>query len=170
MKITNIMFYLGVLLLAYTSIIIMSQTGFLIEKYQIFKIIEVNKVIIGSIFIGGIGGIVYCSRSIYINYAVKNEWNEKFWVWYAIRPIVSLIIGAISYLFIKAGLMIFSSSEEYQLNEYSIWSLAFISGLNVDKFLKKLESVGETVWGITPSNMAKEQNNNTSENTENNRG
>lgn len=167
MKITNIMFYLGVLLLAYTSIIIMSQTGFLIEKFEIFKIIEVNRVIIGSILIGGLGGIVYCARSIYIQFAVKKQWDENFWVWYAIRPIVSLIIGAISYLFIKAGLMIFSSSEEYQLNEYSIWALAFISGLNVDKFLKKLESVGETVWGIAPSNMAKEQKSNPSENTEN---
>lgn len=157
MKVIPIMIYLGILLVLYTLIVIISQTGFFIEKSEIFKIIEANRVIIGSVLIGGLGGIIYCARSVYINYAVKDKWDEKYWVWYAIRPIVSLVIGAVSYLFIKAGLMIFSSSEQYQLNQYSIWALAFISGLNVDKFLKKLEAVGETVWGIAPSNMAKGQ-------------
>lgn len=167
MKVIPIMIYLGILLVLYTLMVIISQTGFLIEKFEIFKIIEVNRVIIGSILIGGLGGIVYCARSIYIQFAVKKQWDENFWVWYTIRPVVSLVIGAVSYLFIKAGLMIFSSSEQYQLNQYSIWALAFISGLNVDKFLKKLEAVGETVWGIAPSNMVKGQKSNTSENAEN---
>ncbi|ASU15011.1 hypothetical protein [Actinobacillus pleuropneumoniae] len=120
-----------------------------------FKAIREYSSFLNSCLIGGVGGIVYCLRAVYINFSVLKRWDESYLVWYLIRPIISLIIGGVSYLFIKAGLVLFSSSEQYELNQLSILSLAFLSGLNVDKFLKKLESIGETVWGISPSNLGK---------------
>ncbi|QIM69278.1 hypothetical protein [Basfia succiniciproducens] len=111
--------------------------------------------VMNSIFIGGIGGSVYCLRAIYLNFSVFKKWDNDYLIWYLIRPILSLVIGGISYLFVKAGLVLFSSSEQYELNQLSLLSLSFLCGLNIDKFMKKLESIGEMVWGISPSNMGK---------------
>lgn len=107
--------------------------------------------LLGCILIGGIGGSVYCLRAIYLQACVKQEWNENWIVWYLIRPLLSIVVGGVSYLFIKAGLVLFNSSGQSEINQLSIWSLAFLSGLNVDNFIKKIESIGETVWGISPS-------------------
>lgn len=127
--------------------------------YLLIKSIKENSDFFSSCIIGGIGGIVYCLRAIYLNFSVFKKWDNSYLIWYLIRPVVSLLIGGVSYLFIKAGLVLFSSSEQYELNQLSILSLSFISGLNVDKFLKKLESIGEIVWGISPSNTGKIEGN-----------
>lgn len=110
--------------------------------------------LLGCILIGGIGGNVYCLRAVYLQACVKKEWDENWIVWYVLRPILSIIVGGVSYLFIKAGLVLFNSSGQSEINQLSIWSLAFLSGLNVDNFIKKIESIGETVWGISPSRVS----------------
>lgn len=110
--------------------------------------------LLGCILIGGIGGNVYCLRAIYLQACVKKEWDENWIVWYLLRPLLSIVVGGISYLFIKAGLVLFNSSGQSEINQLSIWSLAFLSGLNVDNFIKKIESIGETVWGISPSRVS----------------
>lgn len=120
------------------------------------ELIVNHSLILQCVFFGGIGGVIYCFRSVYINYCIYKRWDCDYIVWYLIRPIISLVIGGISYTFIKAGLVLFSSSQQYEINQLSILSLAFLSGLNVDKFMKKLESIGELVWGISPSNLSKE--------------
>lgn len=116
--------------------------------------------LLGCILVGGVGGSIYCIRAIYIQACVKKQWDENWIVWYILRPIISLVIGGISYLFIKAGLVVFSSHEQIELNQLSIWSLAFISGLNIDNFMKKIENVGMTIWGITPSRISNEHKEN----------
>ena len=110
--------------------------------------------LLGCILIGGMGGNVYCLRAIYLQACAKKEWDENWIVWYVLRPLLSIVVGGISYLFIKAGLVLFNSSGQSEINQLSIWSLAFLSGLNVDNFIKKIESIGETVWGISPSRVS----------------
>ena len=109
------------------------------------------EILLGCILIGGIGGSVYCLRAIYLQACVKKQWDENWIVWYLLRPLLSAVVGGVSYLFIKAGLVLFNSSGQSEINHLSIWSLAFLSGMNVDNFIKKIESIGETVWGISPS-------------------
>ena len=55
--------------------------------------------------VGGIGGVVYCLRGVYLNACVKKVWDDQWQPWYYIRPIVSHLCGAISFLFLKAGLL-----------------------------------------------------------------
>ncbi|MDT1892899.1 hypothetical protein FPK47_19555, partial [Acinetobacter baumannii] len=56
-----------------------------------------------------IGGCLYCFRAIYINKCIRKQWDPDWHVWYFIRPLTSTIAGAISYLFLKAGLLVLES-------------------------------------------------------------
>lgn len=112
---------------------------------------SINLTLLGCFSISGIGGCLYCLRAIYLQACVKKEWDENWLVWYLLRPIISIIIGGISYLFIKSGLILFTTTDKYELNQLTVWVFAFLSGLNVDNFMKKIESVGETIWGINSS-------------------
>ena len=154
-----ILMYLFVLLVLFSALIVILSSNYVINYgVSIFGNLDF-RTILNSILIGGLGGVIYCLRSTYLNVSVRKCWDESYVVWYFVRPIARLIIGGISYLFIKAGLVLFSTAEHYEINQLSIWSLAFLSGLNVDKFLKKLESIGEMLWGIAPSNMSNGTNN-----------
>jgi hypothetical protein len=110
-----------------------------------------NQMLVRCGLIGGIGGITYCLRAIYLNACVRNCWDTKWWPWYLIRPIVSLICGCASYGLLKAGLLVLDASPKPEGNHLGFFVLAFIAGLNVDKFLLKVEEVAQTTWGIEKS-------------------
>ena len=105
--------------------------------------------------IGGLGGCLYCLRGVYLNAAVRNQWSPQWHVWYYLRPIVSGGCGAVSYLFLKAGLLVLDAGTKADASEIGFYALAFIAGFNVDKFIKKIEDVSEAVWGIEKSRAAK---------------
>lgn len=103
----------------------------------------------------GVGGITYCLRGIYVNTCAGEGWNPKWMPWYFIRPIVSLICGVVSYLLLKAGLLVLDSTTNPESSHLGFYILAFISGLNVDKFLGKIEDIAKTTWGIEKSRASK---------------
>lgn len=104
--------------------------------------------------IGGLGGCMYCLRGVYLNYSVRRRWGTEWIPWYLLRPLVSAGSGAISYLFLKAGLLVLESGTNPDATEIGFYALAFIAGLNVDKFISKLEDVAQAVWGIERSRTA----------------
>jgi hypothetical protein len=101
--------------------------------------------------VGGIGGCVYCLRAIYLNACVRKQWDNAWKPWYFIRPIVSIACGGISYLFLMAGLLVLESGTRPNSSELGFYALSFIAGLNVDKFISKVEDVAQAVWGIEKS-------------------
>lgn len=105
--------------------------------------------------IGGVGGVVYCLRGIYLSACVRKAWDDKWQPWYYIRPIVSHLCGAISFLFLRAGLILLESQPKVQSTDLGFLALAFISGLNVDKFIAKIEDIAQATWGIEKSRTAK---------------
>lgn len=105
--------------------------------------------------IGGIGGVVYCLRAVYQNVCVRKSWDESWHVWYYIRPIVSHLCGAVSFLFLKAGLLLLEAQSKDQSTELGFMALAFIAGLNVDKFIAKVEDIAQASWGIEKTRTAK---------------
>ena len=107
------------------------------------------------IIMGGLGGITYCLRGVYINACVKKNWDVEWHPWYYIRPIVSLICGGISYLFLKAGLIVLEAQQNLEATNLVFLALAFIAGLNVDKFVSKIEDIAQATWGIEKSRTAK---------------
>lgn len=104
--------------------------------------------------VGGLAGCLYCLRGVYLNAAARNQWDTQWHVWYLLRPIVSAGSGAVSYLFLKAGLLVLESGTKPEATEIGFYALAFIAGFNVDKFIKKLENISEAVWGIEKSRSA----------------
>jgi hypothetical protein len=98
--------------------------------------------------LGIIGGVVHCLRSVYLHKALLADWNANWNAWYFIRPIVSGTVGIISMIFIKAGLLIFTSNGQIDDRIAAYLAVAFVAGYNVKNFLLKIEEVSQTVLGI----------------------
>jgi hypothetical protein len=108
-------------------------------------------------FVGGLGGVIYCLRGIYLNACVRNDWDAKWSPWYYIRPIVSHLCGVISYVFLRAGLILLEAEKSSGSSDLGFLALAFIAGLNVDKFLSKIEEIAQATWGIEKSRTASKE-------------
>ena len=102
-------------------------------------------------FVGAIGGILYCLRGVYLNKCVRKNWDKDWHVWYYLRPIASTISGFVSFIFLKAGLLVLDAGSNENAISFGYLAVAFIAGYNVDNFLKKLESVACEIWGIKKS-------------------
>lgn len=113
--------------------------------------------VLTCIIFGGLGGSVYCLRGVYLNASVKGVWSAQWEPWYYIRPVVSLICGGISYLFLKAGLILLEASSTPGSSDLGFIALAFIAGLNVDKFINKIEEIAQASWGIEKSRASREE-------------
>jgi hypothetical protein len=107
--------------------------------------------------VGGIGGAVYCLRGVYLNACVRKSWDDQWQPWYYIRPLVSHLCGAVSFLFLRAGLLLLEAQPKDAPTDLGFLALAFIAGLNVDKFVSKIEDIAQATWGIEKSRTAKEE-------------
>jgi len=98
---------------------------------------------------GLLGGVIRCLRGVYVSKAL-DKWDDKWVLWYYLRPIVSGIMGFISFVFIRAGLLIFSNQQGTLLKDsfFGYLVVAFLAGYNVKYFLEKIEEIGITTWGI----------------------
>jgi hypothetical protein len=110
------------------------------------------------LLMGGIGGLIYCLRGVYYNKCVKKNWDPEWNTWYYLRPIVSSICGGISYIFLKAGLLVLESQQYPNSTNLGFLGLAFITGFNVDKFLEKIEDIAHSTWGIKTTKMSNKDN------------
>lgn len=108
------------------------------------------------ILLGGLGGVVYCLRGVYLNASVRKQWDTAWVPWYCLRPFVSLACGGISFLFLKAGLILLESKQNADSTDLGFYALAFVAGLNVDKFITKIEDIAQATWGIEKSRTASE--------------
>lgn len=115
---------------------------------------EFARIPLGCCFTALIGGCLYCVRAVYLNRCVRKSWDAEWHCWYFLRPLASFICGGASFLFLKAGLLVLESSTKDNASEVGFYALAFIAGLNVDKFIEKIEDVAHAVWGIEKSRSA----------------
>ena len=124
---------------------------------DLFLVFELHSVWVHVGLFGLTGCCTYCIRSLYLQYCVKKDWNNRWIVWHIIRPFVGFICGVISLLFIKAGLLLLEVSHTETQSYYGVYALAFISGLNIDNFIKKIESVFQEVIGIQKTRTSEER-------------
>lgn len=117
-----------------------------------YKIINFNivNIEIGAycFYFGIVGGITHCLRSIYLHTSLLADWNSRWNTWYFLRPIVSGIMGVISFIFIKAGLLAFSSEVATENRTFAFIAISFLAGYNVKNFLSKIEDVSKSLIGI----------------------
>ena len=100
---------------------------------------------------GIMGGLMYCLRAVYLNKCVRKTWDKEWEVWYYLRPITSAISGFASFVFLKAGLLVLDAASNPDQISFGYLAIAFIAGYNVDNFMKKLEQIAASVWGIKKS-------------------
>lgn len=98
---------------------------------------------------GGAGGGLYLLRSVYLNYCLRDNWQPRWILWYFLRPFASIVCGGIAMIFLKAGLLVLNADSQTEITSYGFIAFAFIGGLNVDNFIKKLEELAEVAWGIS---------------------
>ena len=106
---------------------------------------------LNCIFFGLLGGSLYCLRGVYQSKCVRNDWDNRWIAWYLIRPIASSILGGMSVLFVALGLLAFTDAPE---PTKAVYIIAFFAGLNVDRFLKKLEGQISSSLGVEPSRQS----------------
>jgi hypothetical protein len=106
---------------------------------------------LNCIFFGLLGGSLYCLRAVYQTRCVRKTWDNNWLSWYLIRPIASSILGGMSVLFIAMGLLAFTDMPE---PTQAVYIVAFFAGLNVDRFLKKLEGQISASLGVDPSRQS----------------
>ena len=111
---------------------------------------------INCILIAALAGSLYCLRAVYLNKCVRNSWDVNWETWYYLRPITSAISGLASYIFLKAGLVVLEASEVNDPGNYGYLAFALIAGLNVDKFVVKIEEIAKATFGIDKSRTAKD--------------
>lgn len=120
-------------------------------------VVEQKKLLLTCILLGGFGGALYCLRGVYLNASVRGEWSPQWEPWHYIRPVVSLICGGISFVFLKAGLLLLEAESKPESTALGFMALAFVAGLNVDKFVSKIEEIAQASWGIERSRASKSE-------------
>ena len=146
----GVIFYLVALALLYLAAIIFFASG---EEPQWLANMKTPAI---CALVGGLGATTYCLRAVYINHCVKDQWSDQWLAWYYIRPVVGVICGLAAWIFLEAGLLVLESSTTDNPTRFAFYALAFIAGLNIDRFLAKLEGVAASTWGIEKSRMARE--------------
>lgn len=153
--------FLGVIIVILYLLILLSTYsyfGYHLLYMNIFPCKDYN-LLFECIAIGGFGGVLYCLRGVYVNFCVNKSWDNDWLVWYFIRPIVSLLCGGVSFLFLKAGLLVLEAEKETDASNLGFYAFAFIAGLNVDKFIMKIEELAKATWGIEKSRSSSNENN-----------
>jgi hypothetical protein len=147
-----------ILLIAVYLVVLASSSALLVAGIASGQLLAVQpaalRVAVACCAVACIGGCLYCMRAVYLNKCVHKRWDSDWNIWYFLRPLTSLICGGASFLFLKAGLLILESNTKDQASEIGFYALAFIAGLNVDKFVSKIEGVAQSVWGIEKSRSA----------------
>jgi hypothetical protein len=109
--------------------------------------------------VGGVGGCLYCLRAVYLNKCVRKSWDPDWQIWYFIRPVTSGLAGGASFIFLKAGLILLEAGTKSNATYAGFFALAFIAGLNVDRFIARIEELAESAWGIEKSRASRPDNN-----------
>jgi hypothetical protein len=107
--------------------------------------------VLTSTLMGGLGGALYCLRAVYLNAAVHDRFSPRWYIWYFLRPAASLILGGISFVVLKAGLLLLNGAPADSSSSYGFMALALIAGLNVDRFVQRLEDAAKAAFGIEKS-------------------
>ena len=134
--------------LFFYQVILISLGLYLFFQFDNCSFCKFQPIWLHVVLLGMIGGNTYCIRSLYLQYCVKKEWDNRWIVWHITRPVVSAICGFISLIFLKAGFLLFEVSTSESHSYYGIYALTFIAGFNVDNFIKKIESIFKETLGI----------------------
>lgn len=118
-----------------------------------------HRLAINCLLIATLGGILYCTRAVYVNYCPTGNWDTNWNLWYYLRPLTSAITGLIAFIFLKAGIVILEAENNASASNFGYLAFCFIAGYNVDRFLQKIEDLAKSVFGIEKTRAAERKDN-----------
>jgi len=119
--------------------------------------LESHLLAVQSIAIATVGGCLYCLRAVYINKCVHKSWDKEWETWYFLRPLTSAISGLAAFIFLNAGLIVLDADQGERASNWGFLAFSFIAGLNVDKFVLKIEDIAKSTFGIEKSRSSSEE-------------
>lgn len=145
------------LIIGYLLVFCLAASWFIALSGLGWTPVEIENIRVGltCCAVGAVGGCLYCLRAIYVNRGIYKRWDPDWYSWYFIRPLTSCICGGVSFLFLKAGLLVLESNTHPNASEIGFYAFAFVAGLNVDKFLQRIEATAQSLWGIESSRASK---------------
>ena len=117
---------------------------------------DAGKLPVLSVLFGGIGGVLYLVRAIYLNACVYQRWSDVWLPWYFLRPFASMITGGLAWLVLSGGLIILDAEHEAMSTNFGFLLVAFIAGYNVDNFLKLIEAKSKKALGLEPTRASRD--------------
>lgn len=142
MKLKFILFYLLACSAIGAAGIIMVPLEIATEKFDPLRIP------VTCCFTALIGSCLFCMRTIYLTQCAHEQVDEALRLWFYLRPIAGFICGGVSFVFLKWGLLILESNSAPNSSETGFYALSLIAGLNVDKFIIRIERVAHAIWGM----------------------
>jgi hypothetical protein len=129
--------------------------GFLTSPYIVMLVYVVCS--------GGIGGILY-SLNYIVAHLEKGDFGPQYYLSYYLRPIISALVGAVSFLVIAGGLMNLTgvgTNADYTnfSTILTFCGIALLSGFATDKFLDKLGDLANTLFTSSSKNSDQNQDN-----------
>lgn len=106
---------------------------------------------INCILVASLAGVLYCIRAVYTNYSARDTWEKRWELWYYLRPLASGIAGLVAFIFLKAGIAVLEASQTGAGGMYGYMAFSFVAGYNVDRFLKKIEDLAQSKFGVEQS-------------------
>jgi hypothetical protein len=110
-----------------------------------------HRIWIMSCVSGGFGGWLYCTRAVYLSACVRRKWDVVWEPWFYIRPMASFVCGGVACMFLFAGLILLEAGERENTSQIGFLAFAFVAGLNVDRFVARIEEFAKSTWGIDKS-------------------
>jgi len=107
-----------------------------------FNFVIKNKVMFLVLLIGALGACLHAITSL-TEYIGNNSFNENWYLWYILRPLVGGILSLLFYFIIRGG---FVSQIENTSNFYGIIALAALTGLFSKQALYKLSEVFDVLF------------------------
>ena len=113
--------------------------------------LEAYQLAINCILIASLAGVLYCIRAVYTNYSARNTWVKRWEVWYYLRPLASAVAGLVAFIFLKAGMAVLTAPQSGEEGMYGYMAFSFVAGYNVDRFLKMIEDLAKSKFGVEQS-------------------
>ena len=102
---------------------------------------------------GGIGGILF-SLNYIVAHNEKGDFGQEYYLSYYIRPIISALVGVVSFLVVAGGLLnlagVATSADYTSFSTIlTFCGIALLAGYATDSFLDKLGDLASTLFKST---------------------
>ena len=103
---------------------------------------------------GALGGLVY-SMTLFAHYIGREDFKNRYWCWYVLRPLIGAILAVIFYLTFR-GAFFTLSVDTQNLNISGIAALGGLAGIFSQEVMEKLRELAGNLFNVDESEKLRE--------------